>query len=138
MLEEDPEKMNIDVVRNTPLFLYQGDEDARLPLANSIRSFEYLKNEIYTNRAEENYEFRTEQDLDHEIGEGMLDLARRWITARCEAIEIQAKFKEGRCQSYIKVKSKNRDHAKFSGIVKEAGNFCQIRSKDFAKTKDLA
>jgi len=66
--ETPAEKKRVEAQRkDTPMFLYHGDQDQHLPLKGSAASYDYLKNKVY--KGSDKIEFMVEEDLDSEISE---------------------------------------------------------------------
>ena len=66
--DNSTEKKRVEENRkDTPMFLYHGTEDAKLPLMGSAASYDYLKNKVY--KGSDKIEFMVEEDLGSEISE---------------------------------------------------------------------
>ena len=67
VVNEDPSNMNVDAIKNTPLFSYHGQQDQVLPVANAENTFSYLRDQIYTGEYAKNYSYTSERGLAHSL-----------------------------------------------------------------------
>ena len=87
---EEPADINLDVIRQTPLFLYHGTKDQVLKFENSEKSFEYIKDTIYSGDHSKNFYYKTEK-MAHEVSPNEINMMTMWLTSKFKAIDDRGK-----------------------------------------------
>ena len=66
-------------IKQTPLFLYHGKADGKLPASNSELTYEYLKNSVYTGDYQKNFSYTSEVWLGHSISDWERGAIKAWL-----------------------------------------------------------
>ena len=88
---DEPADINLDVIRQTPLFLYHGENDVTLKFENAEKSFEYLKETIYCGEHSKNYCYQSEKGLAHGVSPNELQMMKMFLTSKFKAIDAKPK-----------------------------------------------
>lgn len=89
---EEPKDIKIDVIRQTPLFLYHGESDSTLLFKNAEASYQYMFKNIYNGEHSKNLQYKSEKGLGHSLsGPEHLQL-QTWLNQRL--IDIDSRKEE--------------------------------------------
>ncbi len=103
---DEPEGLNLDVIRKIPLFSYHGKDDTVLKFENAETSFGFLRNNIYSGEHSKNYTYNSEAGVPHSVSPKEQGLVRDWMTARCKEIDNKNKVEKVKKEEEKKASAK--------------------------------
>lgn len=61
------------------MFSYHGGKDDKLPVQNAKATYEYMKNEIYTDDYSKNYTFEVDDAMGHAVSAKEVVKVNKWL-----------------------------------------------------------